>query len=426
MRIGFYIEDLGYSNKHLEKPEKGNPGVGGTWYEFALVASSLSKYDNKKFDIYVYHHNTNFYPSLCKTKKICNYEDLFTQCENDCINILIYKTNKLDEWYSCLNAHSVKCIAWTHTFLGYKERKLIENSQNVVRVICVGREHYDNYIDEDIIKKTSYIYNMVCKTDELYRTKNYTHNVTYIGSIIPVKSFHILAKAWKRVIKAVPDASLNVIGSGQLYDQNSKLGKYGIAEKNYEQRFMKYLTDKDGKVLNSVHFCGVLGEEKKEYILNSAVGVVNPTTKSETFCISAVEFEQYGIPVCSGRKNGLLDTVMHKKTGLLSLTTYELSENIIKLLTDDKMNDEYGNNARLFSENFTPEKLTNEWVKCIEDSYKGKEADYCAPKGNLFYNGKLFRLIVRFIRFDLGFRVFPSCGEIIYNSKNFIKKIIQR
>lgn len=426
MRIAFYIEDLGYTNKHLEKPEKGNPGIGGTWYEFALVASSISRYENGKYDICIYHHNTNFYPEFCKTKRICDYDDIFTQCERDCIDVLIYKTDKSDEWYSCINIHNVKCIAWAHTFLGYKERIQIERSQNVVRVICVGREHYDNYIDEDFIKKTSYIYNMVCKTNELYRTNNYTHNVTYIGSIIPAKSFHKLAKAWKWIIRAVPDASLNVIGSGLLYNQDVKLGKYCIAENKYEQKFMKYLTDKEGNILNSVRFCGILGEEKKEYILNSSVGVVNPTTKSETFCISAVEFEQYGVPVCSGRKNGLLDTVIHKKTGLLSLTTYELSKNIIKLLTDDKLNDEYGNNARIYSENFTPERLTEEWIKCIEDVYRGKEAKYISPKENLLYNGKLLRLVVRFIRFDLGFKAFPSCAKLIYISKNIIKKIIQR
>lgn len=31
MRIGFYIEDTGYINKDLSKPNNGNPGVDETW-----------------------------------------------------------------------------------------------------------------------------------------------------------------------------------------------------------------------------------------------------------------------------------------------------------------------------------------------------------------------------------------------------------
>lgn len=79
----------------------------------------------------------------------------------------------------------------------------------------------------------------------------------------------MIAKAWKTVLAAVPDAKLNVIGAGNLYDRNSKLGKYGIAEESYENSFMPYLTEKfeeDGeikeRILPSVKFWGLMGVEK--------------------------------------------------------------------------------------------------------------------------------------------------------------------
>lgn len=63
-------------------------------------------------------------------------------------------------------------------------------------------------------------------------------------------------------IKKVPQAQLYVIGGGNLYNRNAVMGKYGIATQEYENEFMPYITDDDGKILPSVHFCGILGKEK--------------------------------------------------------------------------------------------------------------------------------------------------------------------
>ena len=425
MNVGFFVEDTGYKNIHIENPEQGNPGIGGTWYEFALVADSLSR-KQKDWNIYLYHYNLNFYPESCRIVQIEDIQNLFEQCGKDQIDILIYKAGKGNAWYTYLNSTGIKCLAWAHTFIGYEERKKIENSPWVLRLICVGREQYDNYIDEDIIEKSTCIYNMVCKSDSLYRKKCEKHTVTYMGALIPVKSFHKLARVWKKVLKNVPDAELNVIGTGNLYNKNSKLGTYGIAESDYEKSFIKYLIDRNGKIVKSVNFCGILDENKKDLILETAVGVVNPSTKSETFCISAVEFEQYGVPVCSGRKNGLLDTVIHKKTGLLSMTSWGLARDITRLLKDRELNEYYGNCAYIYSESFSAENMIKLWIQCIRDASDGRRNVYVRPERNWIYNGKIFRYAVRFIRFDLGFRFFPSCGKMKYTLKKMIKRIVHK
>ena len=424
MKIALEINDKGFSNIDISNPINGNPGVGGTWYEFALLAYMLKKYC-PNYEIYIYHYNDNKYITDCAEKIIKNDTDLFEQIVHDKIDLFIFKTNKQIDWYTNISKYEVNSIAWTHTFLGFNERKLIENNEFIKRMVCVGKEHYDLYLDEDVINKTTYIYNMVCKTDEDVRRKEYDNNVTYIGSIIPAKSLHVLAKVWKGVLKEVPTAKLNIIGSGKLYERDSVLGEYGIAEKNYEKRFIKYLTDENGEILDSVNFLGVLGEEKKEVICNSAVGVVNPTTKSETFCISAVEFEEYGVPVCSGRKNGLLDTVVHKSTGLLSFSSIGLKRNIVKLLQNKMMNEEYSKNARYHSEKFLPESIINDWIKCIENINNNENEVYINPKGNMLYNGKFARVIFRFLRFNLGMRSIPSTGSIIHKSK-YIYHCIRR
>ena len=88
--------------------------------------------------------------------------------------------------------------------------------------------------------------------------------VTYVGSLVPAKGFHRLAQIWPEVISKVPNAELYVIGNGKVYDRNAKLGKYGISQSDYENQFMKYLTDDEGEILKSVHFCGIVGKEKRD------------------------------------------------------------------------------------------------------------------------------------------------------------------
>lgn len=80
---------------------------------------------------------------------------------------------------------------------------------------------------------------------------------------------------------------------------------------------IKGITDRAGELLPSVHFHGVMGEEKKELIARTSVGVANPSGRTETFGISAIDFSSRGVPVVTIASGGFLDTVENEKTGLL-------------------------------------------------------------------------------------------------------------
>ena len=54
----------------------------------------------------------------------------------------------------------------------------------------------------------------------------------------------------------------------------------------------------------SVHFHGVMGEEKKELIARTSVGVANPSGRTETFGISAIDFSSRGVPVVTIASGG--------------------------------------------------------------------------------------------------------------------------
>lgn len=64
------------------------------------------------------------------------------------------------------------------------------------RVVFVGKEEYDSYIDDDIISKSTYIYNMVPIKEKVCNRIIDVPIVTYVGSLVPAKGFHRLAQIW--------------------------------------------------------------------------------------------------------------------------------------------------------------------------------------------------------------------------------------
>lgn len=251
----------------------------------------------------------------------------------------------------------------------------------------MSREQLNMYRDHKAFLKSSYIYNgmpveyMKILMPELPALSERPHEVTYIGSIVDYKGFHLLAKAWPEVLKKVPDAKLNVIGSGKLYDRNAKLGKYGIAEESYECQFMPYLTDSNGKILPSVKFWGVLGIEKNDVLKQTKVGIPNPSGISETFCITALEMQAMGCLVTTIDFGGFRNTV-YRKAGLLYKNPKDLARCISDLLKakDNDINGFYD----FMGKQFAFEKIAKDWINLLLSlkkenetlSYDNREHDF--------------------------------------------------
>lgn len=186
------------------------------------------------------------------------------------VNILIVNQS-LDISIAIKYSDKMNFILWCHTFLSHKEYNLYNAQPNILKLLHVGREQMDLYRDHPAFKKSDYIYNGVSMDSIDRYIKNFlpyksrANNVVHISNMSEAKGFHFLAKVWSTVLRSIPDAQLYVIGSGKLYNRNAVLGKYGIAEYDYEPKFMKYLTDTDGKILQSVHFEGIMGVVRMTY-----------------------------------------------------------------------------------------------------------------------------------------------------------------
>lgn len=417
MKICLFYEDTKYSDKAYIYPENGNDGMAGTQYEYALLGKFLSiNYSND--EIYMVHSETNkMYPKV-KSYIYKNVDDAFQYFKNEKIDVVVYTVGQTDEWYKMLEDYdyNIPFIAWDHNHISYSELLNLRKSNKVKRIVCCGKELYDMYIDDEIIKKMTYIFNMLDFNMYPQRDTEVENNVVFLGAITPQKGFHILAKEWKNIVQKVPNAQLYVAGTGALYNKDNALGKYGIAEQSYEDRFIPYLVDKKGRVLSSVHFLGVVDYEgKKRLFKNAKVGIVNPSGKTECCSISTLEFASAGVPVATSGSYGLLDTVKDMETGLLSRSNEKFCKNVIRLLSDDELNERLSRNGKQFvKEYFQPNVIIKEWHKMIEDVVNGIPAKISVPKDNLTNRMKWIRLVNYYIKKIWVFRNFPSMMD--YNN----------
>lgn len=331
----FFVDNKNIQNVDCRNIVISNPGIGGTEYMMFLISYLLTARDNG-INVVLVSTAKAIVPDVMKNIVVNDIYQGYQFAKDTKCKYFIYKhvADYLNSNLFEKLCDETKLIPWCHNFCDYKSLRFYANNSSTARIIAVGREQMDLYRDHKAFLKSDYIYNCVpvstITENEILKTSCRENIVTYVGSIVPEKGFALLAKAWPTVLQSIPDAQLYVIGSGKLYNNSAKLGKWGVAEETFEKRFMRYLAPK-GKILSSVHFCGVLGNEKKEILLKTKVGVPNPSGLTETFGITAVEFQIMGATVVTKKCAGYVDTVF---CGILYNDTKKLADAIINQLVN--------------------------------------------------------------------------------------------
>ena len=398
MNIAIYLNNEAISDVDCSNIEKGNPGIGGTQYSILLLTVMLRKkykdlstflFSPKK--VHMVDERLNY--TIDSSVDLLNKVEAL-QCEILILTSLAFGNELTKDFISELDKRNIKTIVWGHNFY-YKDLcDRIAESSMIKANVFVGRQQYDKYIDHKLILKSTYIYNMYPLSNTSVERNKIQHIVTYIGSLVPSKGFHILAKYWPQILESVPDAELFVIGSGKLYNRSATLGKYGIADENYEKSFIKYLINEDGSIKSSVHFMGVLGEEKNEIIKKTSVGIVNPSGKTETFGISALDFSSMSIPVVTIAKGGFLDTIIDEKTGLLYKKYSDFPKKVIELLENTEKNKTLGENAKAYATEFCPDEIIKEWYDLIIKVKDDKNMPFIQPENHYLRDFKLIRILL--------------------------------
>lgn len=394
-KIGLYWDNTKTKDVDCSEIKNGNPGLGGSIYLFIMLGYYLQLKYSESFEVVFFCQFPENLPKNLKGIKVKNFEDMISKSKEESIDVMILDSTKTTlKEYKSLKISNLNTIIWGHCFTNPIILNIIKNTPCIKKYICVGKEQLDQLVDNAVYSKSDYIYNLF--DNKLY-SQNINFNkkeniVTYIGAIDKGKGFHLIAKEWKKILKSVPDAKLYVIGSGKLYNRDAKLGKYKIAEESYEKSFIDCLLDEDGEILESVKFFGHLGMEKNELISKTKIGIPNPSGNSETFGLTAVEFQASGVPVVTKKCHGYLDTVKNDYTGYLYEKDYELGDKIIQLLKDEEKYETLRKNTVGFvKEKFDLYKTLEKWKRCI-DSLETSEKLEKEEFENLDFDKKSLRL----------------------------------
>lgn len=422
MKIGLYFPNIGLDGVDLSTPYVSNPGIGGTQYCFLLLGYYLLEYYSEEIEITYYSNNQCILFKNTQNKIVDGLLHAIYLSETNGDDFLIIPQLSYDE-FLLMKGTDHPIIVWAHNYMLNDDANLISSLSCVKSVVFVGRQQYDRYIDHDIIKKSTYIYNMLNDSVGDVAVNAGSKTVVYMGALIPSKGFHLLARIWKDILKECPIAKLQVIGRGSLYSRNEVLGAYGLAEKSYEEFFLSYITDCDGKILPSVKFLGILGEEKYQIFKDAAVGVLNPSARTETFGMGVIEMAFCKLPVVTLYKNGFPDTVINNHTGILARNLNGIKKAIVYLLNTPDKRLLMGSAAKSFANEFSPLYVTKKWMNLFKILCENNRLQYLSPDKAFNNNLKWLRICNRFLRFNVGFHLVPSVLALETIIFKFIKRV---
>ena len=207
----------------------------------------------------------------------------------------------------------------------------IANSRYIAKRIAknYGREAHVIYPPVDVNRF------FLCKDKEEYYIT--------ISRLVPYKKVDLLVEAFRHI----PGKKLIVVGDGP---EMSKLKKN--APKNVE-------------------FLGFIPENQCKILLSKAKGFL--FMAKEDFGISPVEAQSAGIPVIAYGKGGVLETVIHHKTGIL----FE-EQTVASLLSAIKHFENY-------EEHFDPQAIRSHAFQFSKERFKREYTDFVTMKTQEFY-----------------------------------------
>lgn len=180
-------------------------------------------------------------------------------------------------------------------------------------------------------------------------------SLIYLGRLRPYKSVDLLLKAAAGLIKKYPNLKVVIAGSGE--DEN-RLKK--ISEKLH---------------LNShVQFAGKVTEQEKAKLFTQSWIAIQPSSV-EGWGITNIEANLCGTPVVAANSDGLRDSVIDGKTGLLFKTgsAIELQRSIEELLENPQKLKSLSENSKEWGTNFSWKISAEKLMTVISGSINSRE-----------------------------------------------------
>jgi glycosyltransferase involved in cell wall biosynthesis len=363
MRAAFFLDNRAMAGLGpLPDPRLGNPGFGGTEYAFLAVVALLQ--------------GTELEPLLLLTApqaiqgisagSLAVVPDLpaaLARAEQLAASFLVFRPGVVDpaHWPALERTH-LPLVAWFHN-LGCHQQARTETLPGLRRWVLVSGAQLDHFRHSRLARSAVVIPNPVAVPPQARGPRSLEQarsalDLAYVGALTPFKGFHHLAAQWGTIAEACPQARLLVFGGADLYGERAAQGVLTPYEQHCRQ--LLQASGYGDRVL----FQGSRGLDRYGAMASVAVGVVNPSGRDETFCLSAAELGACGIPVVAARRHALIQTVLDGRTGLLVSGDRQLSQACIQLLRDPERSWQLGQAAQAHvAASFGPEQVRQAWIQ---------------------------------------------------------------
>ncbi len=167
-----------------------------------------------------------------------------------------------------------------------------------------------------------------------------------------------LLDAWPRVLQAVPNAQLIIVGdgddAGRLRERAERAGAAG-----------------------SVVFTGFVGDRALHSLYDRCAVFAMPS-RAEGFGLVYLEAMTHALPCIGSRDDAAAEIIVDGETGLLvdQANVQELSDAIVRLLTDDDLCRRMGAAGRQrVRDCFSFERFANQVTGCLRTTFEGRGSD---------------------------------------------------
>jgi glycosyltransferase involved in cell wall biosynthesis len=377
--IAFLLDDSSVHNVDLSDPTLGNPAIGGTEYCFVALAHELASRGMAK--VTLFHRNrANSYPETVTVVPVDDYpaglRGLLNQTEPiDCIIVRGHDSLVAGGVIEAI-PDRIPVIAWTHNHLRSATLSYFARCEKIKRVVYVGREQCALAAGAPCHYKATYIANGYYppRSSDAKKEKR----AVYVGSLVPAKGFHQVARLWPRIRRACPTAELDVIGSSRVYFHDQQLGTLGLTSPSYEKLILWYLQNDPAKY--GVVFHGKMGVEKYDVISRAMVGLPNPMGFTECCPGSVVEMSACGAAVVAQRRWGMCDTVLNEVTGYLCQDDREYVSRVISLFANPGTARSMGAAGRRFAkDSFSYAVACEQWAQLLQEVLCSAVPKYSVP-----------------------------------------------
>ena len=363
MKVNFYIDNLNLDGIDFTEVDMGNPGVGGTEFLTVKIAKLLSE---EIEHVVIQSPGKIQTPSKVRFERVVSVEEAINlSAAKGEVLILRMFIKDYEHIVSIIKQNpNSRIVFWLHLTPTQKIISELGRLSQVKAFICVGNNQRVRLIDYENQRKLITIPHPLDRQKNFLKPTN-SNGICYLGALVPQKGFHLLADVWPQISLKHPHVKLYVIGSPRLYGFTGNIRENSIPEGKYGKRIFKKLSPQD----KSVVFLGNLNlKERIEIFRKCSIGVVNPSGSTETFCLSAMELQQYGLPVISANKLGLKDTIANNKTGILIRNNKQLRLAIEKLLEDGVSREKMALSARNYVySKYEVTKIIKLWLELINN-----------------------------------------------------------